>query len=182
MTGPLRRRALALAPLALLASPAQAAEKDWNTASDVAVGALIAWSAGVPLVEGDEKGALQAGVSIAAAQGVAQLLKHTVRETRPDGSDRQSFPSAHAATAFAAATSIYERRGAGEGIPALALAGLTGLGRVEARRHHWHDVLAGAAIGGLSGLVLTHPARERGMTLAAWGDTGGGGVSFAMGF
>lgn len=182
MTASLRRRALALAPLALLASPAQAADKDWRTLSDVTVGALIAWSVAVPLVEGDDKGALQAGVSIAAAQGVAQLLKHTVHETRPDGSDRLSFPSGHTASAFAAATSIYERRGAGEGVPALALAGLTGLGRVEGRRHHWHDVFAGAAIGGLSGLVLTHPARERGMTLVAWGDTGGGGVSLAMGF
>jgi len=180
---PLRRRAaLALAPLALLASPARADERDWATVSDVSVGALIAWSVGVPLIEGDEKGALQAGVSIAAAQGVAQLLKHTVHETRPDGSDRRSFPSAHSATAFAAATSIFERRGAGEGVPALALAGLTGLGRVEARKHHWHDVFAGAAIGGVSGLLLTHPQGERGSTLAVWGDTQGGGFSFGMTF
>lgn len=173
---------LAAGPVALLASPAQADERAWATASDVAVGGLVAWSVAVPLLDGDEAGAVQAGISIAAAQGVAQLLKHTIRATRPDGSDDDSFPSGHASTAFAAATSIMRRRGPDEGVPALALAGFTGLGRVEARKHHWRDVLAGAAIGGASSLVLTHSRRGRPMTLAAWGDTKGGGMSFAMRF
>ena len=180
---PLPRRVLLVAaPLALTASPAQADERDWERISDVTVGALIVWSVGVPLVEGDDNGALQAGLSIAAAQGVTQLLKRVIPSTRPDLSNRRSFPSGHTATAFAAATSIMERRGASEGIPAMALAGMTGLGRVQARKHRWSDVAVGAAIGGASGLLLTHPPGERGMTLAAWGDTKGGGISFAMSF
>lgn len=126
------RCTLALAPFALLAAtPAHADAGGWATASDVAVGGLVAWSVAVRLIDGDEEGALQAGLSIAAAQGMAQLLKHTVDETRPDGSDDHSFPSGHAATAFAAASSIYRRRGPDEGIPALALAGFTGLARVQ---------------------------------------------------
>ncbi len=178
-----RTLALALAPLGLLAAvPAQADEATWATASDVAVGGLIVWSVGVPLLHGDEQGALQAGISIAAAQGVAQLLKHTVRERRPDGSDDRSFPSGHTATAFAAASSIMARRGPGEGVPALALAGFTGLARVEARKHYWHDVAAGAAIGGLSGALLTHTWPHRRMTLAASGDTHGAVVSFGASF
>ena len=74
------------------------------------------------------------------------------------------------------------RRGADEGVPALALAGFTGLARVEARKHYWRDVLAGAAIGGASSLVLTNSRRGRQMTLVAWGDINGGGMSFAMRF
>jgi len=180
---PLARRVLlAAAPLALAASPAQASERDWERMSDVTVGALVVWSVGVPLVDGDEKGALQAGLSIAAAQGVTQLLKRVVPSTRPDISDRRSFPSGHTATAFAAATSIMERRGASEGIPAMALAGMTGLGRVQARKHRWSDVAVGAAIGGASGLLLTHPQGERGVTLAVWGDSKGGGFGFALSF
>ena len=76
---PLPRRVLLVAaPLALTASPAQADERDWERISDVTVGALIVWSVGVPLVEGDDNGALQAGLSIAAAQGVKQLLKRVI--------------------------------------------------------------------------------------------------------
>lgn len=177
------RFTLALAPLTLMAAaPAHADEQDWDTASDITVGALVAWSVAVPLVSGDENGALQAGISIAAAQGVTQLLKHAIDAPRPDGSNNRSFPSGHSATAFAAATSIYRRRGADEGIPALALAGVTGLGRVQARKHHWRDVFAGAAIGGVSGLVFTNRDPERRMMLVAWGDTKGGGMSFSMAF
>lgn len=177
------RCALLLAPAALAAAqPAQADERDWGLASDLAVGTLVAWSVAVPLAQGDENGALQAGISIAAAQGVSQLLKHLVDAERPDGSNRRSFPSAHSATAFAAASSIYRRRGPGEGVPALALAGFTGLSRVEARKHHWRDVLAGAAIGGVSGVLFADRHPDRRATIAVWGDTGGGGMNFAMTF
>ena len=177
------RCALVLAPAALAAAgPAHADERDWGLASDLAVGTLVAWSVAVPLAEGDEDGALQAGISIAAAQGVSQLLKRMIDAPRPDGSNRRSFPSAHTATAFAAASSIYRRRGPGEGVPAMALAGFTGLGRVEARKHHWRDVLAGAAIGGVSGVLFTDRHPNRRTTVAVWGDTKGGGVSFGMTF
>jgi hypothetical protein len=180
---PIRRPcALALAPLALAtANPAQADEQDWATTSDVAVGGLIAWSVGVPLARGDEKGALQAGLSIAAAQGVTQLLKRLIRKERPDGSNNRSFPSGHTATAFAAASSIMERRGPDEGLPAMGIAGLVGTARVQARKHDWADVAAGAAIGSASGLLSTKP-RQRPMSLVAWGTAKGGGLAFSMSF
>ena len=175
-----RRFARAAAPLALVAtSPAQADEQDWGTASDVAVGGLIAWSVGVPLASGDEKGALQAGLSIAAAQGLTQLLKRVVNKERPDASNNRSFPSGHTATAFAAASSIMERRGPDEGLPAMGFASFVGTARVKARKHDWADVAAGAAIGSASGLLFTHP-RQRNMSLVAWGTTKGGGISFSM--
>lgn len=177
----MRRVTLAAMPLFLLAStPALAGPGGWATASDVAVGGLAAWSLGVPLVQGDTRGAMQAGGSMLAAQAVAQGLKESVHETRPDGSDRRSFPSGHTSMAFAAATSILDRRGLAEGIPALAVASFVGVARVEARKHHWHDVLAGAAIGTASGLLITHP--RPGTAVVAWGDTTGGGITYAARF
>lgn len=177
----MRRLPLAALPLLLVAtSPAQADTGGWATASDVAVGGLTAWSLGVPLVQGDTRGAMQAGGSMLAAQAMAQGLKATVHETRPDGSDRRSFPSGHTSMAFAAASSILERRGPAEGIPALAVASFVGVARVEARKHHWQDVFAGAAIGTASGLLITHP--RPGTAVVAWGDTTGGGITYAARF
>ena len=147
--------------LALIAAAAPAAapaaENPYGLWEALEQGGLIAWSVAMPLIEGDENGALQAGISIAAAQGITQLLKHTIPKTRPDGSDRRSFPSGHTATAFAAAGSILERRGASEGAPAALLASLVGTARVKARKHDWTDVVAGAAIGSASKLAATRP-------------------------
>lgn len=177
-----KRLSLAAAPLALaISGPAQADEQDWSTASDVAVGGLVAWSVGAPLLGGDGKGALQAGLSIAAAQGITQLLKRVIDKPRPDRSNNRSFPSGHSATAFAAASSIMERRGTDEGLPALAAAGFVGTARVKARKHDWADVAAGAAIGSASGLLFTRPRQQR-ISLAAWGTAKGGGLAFSMTF
>jgi len=165
-----------------VASPAAASTKTWDDASTVGVGALAAWSLGVPAVTGDGKGVLQAAASIGAGYAVSTGLKEAFPETRPDGSDNKSFPSGHTTAAFAAAASIYERRGAAEGIPAFALATFVGVARVEAKKHHWYDAAAGAAIGTASGLILTHPLGDRRMAFAPWVDSKGGGASFDMAF
>lgn len=174
---------LAATALALaLASPVAASDKDWDTASTIGVGALAAWSIGVPAVAGDGAGALQAAGSIGAAYAVSTGLKEIFPEQRPDGSDNRSFPSGHTSAAFGAAASIFERRGAGEGIPAFALATFVGFARVEARQHHWYDALAGAAIGTGSGLLLTRPLADKRIALAPWADSTGGGASVYMAF
>jgi len=175
-------RSAALAAAIVVAAPAAASDKSWDTASTVGVGALAAWSIGVPAVTGDGKGALQAAGSIGAAYAVSTGLKEIFPEVRPDGSDNRSFPSGHTAAAFGAATSILERRGPGEGIPALALATFVGVARVAADKHHWYDALAGAAIGTGSGLLLTHPLADRRVAIAPWVDSTGGGATVAMAF
>lgn len=175
------RLALA-APALLLAQPAAASsEDDWATASDIGRTALVAWSLGVPLVEGDTDGALQAAGSVGAAGLITFGMKEAFPELRPDGSDNKSFPSGHTSVSFAAASSILNRRGAGEGVPALIIASMVGVARIEADKHHWYDVLVGAGLGTASGLLLTRRLDESEM-VAIGGDSRGVRVSYAARF
>jgi membrane-associated phospholipid phosphatase len=77
-------------------------------------------------------------------------LKAMIKEERPDHSDNKSFPSGHAAMAFAAARSIdKEFRKESIWIPIAGYAAATAVGieRVANKHHHWYDVVAGAAVG-----------------------------------
>lgn len=93
-------------------------------------------------------------VNTIASVGVAYVgktaLKAMIKEERPDHSDNKSFPSGHAAMAFAAARSIdKEFRCESIWIPIAGYAAATAVGveRVASDRHHWYDVVAGAALG-----------------------------------
>ena len=93
-------------------------------------------------------------VNTIASMGVAYVgktaLKAMIKEERPDHTDNKSFPSGHAAMAFAAARSIdKEFRKDCIWIPIAGYAAATAVGiqRVASDRHHWYDVLAGAAVG-----------------------------------
>jgi hypothetical protein len=177
------RLPLALGAAACLAqaSPAAASSEDtWARASDVGVATLLGWSIGLPLAEGDGRGALQAAGSTASAGTIALGLKEIFPETRPNGQNRKSFPSSHTSVAFGAAASILMRRGAGEGVPALAVASLVGLARVEAKKHHWYDVAVGAAIGSGCGLLIT--SKQDRAAAVAWGDTHSIGVTYSTRF
>lgn len=90
------------------------------------------------------------GASVVVAFGAKTALKAVVKEERPDHSDNKSFPSGHAAIAFAAARSIdKEFRKDCIWIPIAGYAAATAVGieRVASDRHHWYDVVAGAAVG-----------------------------------
>lgn len=90
------------------------------------------------------------GASVVVAFGAKTALKAMVKEERPDHSDNKSFPSGHAAMAFAAARSIdKEFRKDCIWIPIAGYAAATAVGieRVASDRHHWYDVVAGAAVG-----------------------------------
>lgn len=93
-------------------------------------------------------------VNTIASVGVSYVgktaLKAMIKEERPDHSDNKSFPSGHAAMAFAAARSIdKEFRKDCIWIPIAGYAAATAIGveRVASERHHWYDVVAGAALG-----------------------------------
>ena len=168
---------LSLGANVALAGSAHASERGWRAGSDVGVILLGSWSAGVPALQGDARGALQAGMSVGATYLVTTGLKETVKSMRPDGSDNRSFPSGHTSTAFAAATSIWKRRGEVEGVPATALAAFVGVARVKAGRHRWGDVAAGAALGTVSGLLLTRPLKSERMAFVPWIEGNGGGAT-----
>lgn len=88
--------------------------------------------------------------SVGAAYIGKTALKAIIKEERPDHSDNKSFPSGHAAMAFAAARSIdKEFRRESIWIPIAGYAAATAIGveRVVSDRHHWYDVVAGAAVG-----------------------------------
>lgn len=155
------RRAFVILPLAatLWSGPAAASPADWNRASNISRTLTVGFGLGLPSAHGDWKGLGEAALSVAAAGAVTQGLKWAVPETRPDGSNRLSFPSGHTSASFAAAASLQKRYGWKAGVPATLLAGFTGLARVRAEKHYVHDVVVGAVIGEAAGLLLSHHRR-----------------------
>ncbi len=90
------------------------------------------------------------GASAVVAFGGKSLLKGIIKEERPDHSDNKSFPSGHAALAFAIARSVdkeFRRDNIWIPIAGYAAATAVGIERIASKRHYWHDVLAGAAVG-----------------------------------
>jgi membrane-associated phospholipid phosphatase len=175
------RTAIAIVAGCTIAAPVAASDHGWNTAGGIGRDVLVAAALGVPAVQGDWTGDLQAGGSIGMAFLVSEGFKHVVHEERPDNSDDKSFPSGHAAVSFSAAATLENRYGWKVGLPAFALASFVGASRVEARKHHWYDVAAGAAIGSGSGFLLT-TKRTGNVRLVPFADSQGGGISLATRF
>ena len=77
-------------------------------------------------------------------------LKYTCRVIRPDGSQRNSFPSGHTATAFMTATMLhkeYGHRSPWYSIGGYVAATVTGVTRQLNNRHWMSDIMVGAGIG-----------------------------------
>lgn len=124
-------------------------------------------------------GVAAAGFTALLALGAAQLIGHAWDRPRPyeahDGvhllltrSPDPSFPSDHATGAYAIAFAILLRHRKA-GILALVLATLIAVSRVGLGTHYPTDVLGGAALGGLTALVLWAPPIRRALhSLADW--------------
>jgi membrane-associated phospholipid phosphatase len=177
-----RRAALVAAVVSFsFATPAQASESGWATASDIGRNGLVIVALGLPAIEGDWEGAKEAAFSIGATSIVTTALKETIPEERPDSSDNKSFPSGHTSISFAAAATLHKRNGWEIGVPAHVVAAFVGLARVKAKKHFTHDVLVGAMIGETAGWILTSKKDEK-VRWLPWGDAHGGGVTLAMRF
>jgi membrane-associated phospholipid phosphatase len=86
----------------------------------------------------------------AFADGSVFFVKKWAHEQRPDGSDYLSFPSGHAAQAFAAAEFMrmeYKDVSPWYGIAGYAMATATGALRMYNNKHWMSDVVAGAGVG-----------------------------------
>jgi membrane-associated phospholipid phosphatase len=134
----------------------------WRNGSDLLAVGLPALAAGSAWGQNDTEGFKQLTLSMVTTVGTAELLKRTVHEMRPDGSDNKSFPSGHTAVAFAAVRFMDTRYGE-QMTPytpwLYVAAGMTGVARVEANKHHWRDVLAGGALGWGASQLWTQPVQ-----------------------
>lgn len=119
---------------------------DPNKLGDLLMTMGAGYALGMTVQAKDFIGTVQFAESVVLSQGVTEILKRTIREERPNGSDNLSFPSGHSAGAFSSAMFVHKRYGWRSAVVPYAMAVLTGWTRVHVRAHYWHDVLAGAAV------------------------------------
>jgi len=144
---------------AQLAHTTAQAKDAFTTYGDVAQYALPATAAILALAKDDTEGFKQFAASTAVTLALTYGLKYSVNSTRPNGG-RHSFPSGHSARAFAGAAFIHTRYGWQYGVPAQLAASAVAWSRVDARAHHWYDVVASAGIAHLSAYFLTDHLNE----------------------
>lgn len=91
------------------------------------------------------------GADLVRGQVVSQVwvqaLKFTAQRERPDHSNQRSFPSGHAAGAFATAAVLTRHYGWKAAIPAYVGATYIAAARVHDNKHYLSDVTFGAALG-----------------------------------
>jgi membrane-associated phospholipid phosphatase len=159
------------AALSMTAAPASASD-GVKTAGEILRIALPVAAGGFSLYKEDYDGVLQLGVSELFAEGSSLVLQHFIHEQRPDKSDYKSFPSDSAAISFSAASYLQIRYGWSYGLPAYAVATFVGYSRVEAKKHNWGDVLAGAVLGwGASEITTVHYQNVRINASPGYGET-----------
>lgn len=141
------------AVLSLFWAPAAQAGNTLETFGDIGQFAIPAFAAAVSAFKHDGPGLVQLGVSSVLSFGTVEGLKYAVDKTGPDGSG-QSFPSGHTARAFSGASYLHYRYGWQWGFPAYLAAGAVAYSRIDANKHDWVDVLAGAAISNAIAFVL----------------------------
>lgn len=125
-----------------------------NKLGDVMMVMSPAYAFGMTVMAKDWDGSLQLGESILAAQLASEGIKSLELERRPNGNDKKSLPSGHAAGAFSGAMFVHRRYGWKPALIPYGMSLIAGWSRVEARAHYWHDVLAGAAVSALFTWVL----------------------------
>lgn len=140
-----------------LTSHAQSYHKGVRISGDVLAAGIPVAALVTTLVEKDYKGTKQLVFSGASALAATYILKAAVHKERPDGSNFNSFPSAHSAAAFTGATFLQRRYGWKLGVPAYVLSTYVAWSRMYAKKHDIWDVAAGAAIGAAASLIFTRP-------------------------
>jgi len=108
----------------------------------------------------DKEGRWQLAKSAAANLLTVQGMKAGVAKLRPDYGQRTSYPSGHTNGAFLGAAFLNTRYGPYWGVPAYALAAVTGYSRVDADAHFWDDVVAGASIAVLYNWAFVTPMHK----------------------
>jgi membrane-associated phospholipid phosphatase len=154
-----------------------------NTIGQFAFQAAAGFAAyGIGTAVGNQKAA-HVGRDIVRAQILSQVLvqtlKFTVQRDRPDGSNNKSFPSGHAASAFATATVLQRHYGWKVGVPAYAMGGYIALARMAWNRHHATDVVMGAGFGIASARTVTMSVAKTRFNVGVRPEVGGASVNFS---
>ena len=113
---------------------------------DITQIAIPVVAGGIAFAKSDGEGFIQLVEGALYTSIATHTLKATIDTERPDGSNNDSFPSGHTSAATQGAAFLAMRYGWQYGIPAYALAGVVGYSRVEADKHYWKDVAAGAIL------------------------------------
>ena len=142
----------------------------------VVLGALL----GVAVLDAAEGVAVArvALVTLGAVNLAVEGIKRATGRTRPDGESKRSnssFPSSHAANAFALAV-LFARRWRRGAWAFWALATLVAVSRVYLNRHYASDVLAAAVLGVGLALWVARRMQWRVARAASRGPKGGAGI------
>ena len=104
------------------------------------------------------------GMDLLQAQILTEMLVEPIKlathRERPDGSNRMSFPSGHAAITFAGATVIERHLGWRKALLGYAIASYVASSRLHDNRHYVSDVVFGAAVGSIAGRTVVHHAAD----------------------
>lgn len=112
------------------------------------------------------------------SQGIAQVTKFSIGRKRPDGSNSQSFPSGHAASAFATASVLHRHYGWKVGVPAYAFGSYVALARMSWNKHHATDVVMGAGLGIASARTVTMSVAGTKFNMGVQPQVGGASINF----
>ncbi len=155
----------------LVATPVKAGDNDLEKAGDYLQFLIPIAGLGVASAKGDWEGFKMQAYTMAFTGATVGLGKLASSKMRPHSRSRTSYPSGHTSSAFTGASFLGKRYGPWFGIPAYALAALTGYSRIDADHHFADDVVAGASIGMFYGWAFTEPFDEP-MRLYPFGEGG----------
>jgi len=154
----MQRRLLFLCFLFFLGiNSANATDGATETAGDVLRIIIPSIAYGATWYYDDKDGRFQFYQSFLANTVVTFGLKFAIDKERPDGSDKNSFPSGHTSYAMQGASFVHLRYGWRYAVPLYVGAAYVGYSRVHSKKHYELDVLAGAAVGFLSTYFFTTP-------------------------
>ena len=119
-----------------------------------------------PIIKQDKEGVFQLALGAVLIQATTLGLKKSIRSTRPNRQDQDSFPSRHASTTFGFSSFIHHRYGLRFGLPLYVASGLVGYHRIVSNHHRVRDVVAGGALGILGGYLTTKPYKNTTIAMA----------------
>ncbi|MCD4677175.1 MAG: phosphatase PAP2 family protein [Desulfobacula sp.] len=137
-----------------------AAADEIETAGDILQIAIPAVAYGTTFFLKDKTGRTQFYKHFLTTVVTTHALKFAIDKKRPEGGGSDSFPSGHTSAAFQGATFIHKRYGWKYSIPAYAGAAFVGYSRIYSDNHYIEDVLAGAALGIISGYIFVTPMND----------------------